>query len=121
MDKEKEKEELNIELKSMSKPAVDENGMTRSEKNKILEMAKGFQKEDFNVAITVFPDDVLWTELMRRNNAMYQKIKEVESIIGVELDNVQSVPALAWNELKKRYDDLREKFVKVRNVFGGKE
>ena len=103
----------------MSEPETDENGMTQVEKNKIIETIKAYQPQDFSIAITVFPDDLLWNELMRRESAMFKKIKCVEEVVGIKMDNIQSIPAIAWNESKKRYDDIKDKFVKLKKMFGG--
>lgn len=114
-------ESLDVVLKSMSEPKTDENGMTQAERNKILDVVKAYKEEDFKIAVTAFPDDALWNELIRRESAMFKKIKCVEEIVGINMDNILPIPAITWNETKRRYDDIKDKFVKLKQMFGGKE
>lgn len=124
MSKEIKETTMNIDIipvKSVSEPTLDENNMTQAEKKKIIEIIKSYQPQDLQIAITTFPDDLLWSELIRRESAMFKKIKCVEEIVGIKMDNIQPIPAIAWNETKKRYDDIKDKFVKLKRMFGGVE
>lgn len=94
--------------------------MNELEKKEFKDVVKAFSDEEINEAIRLIPDDYLWNELIRRNTKMLQKIDQIEEVIGVTLDNIQPIPIKAWEDMKRRYDDLEHKFVRIRKTFGGK-
>ena len=107
-----------IPTRSMSEPEVDKNGRTQAEKDEIKNIIKGFSEEEHKDAIRLFPDDVLWEELFRRNTRMLQRVNQIEEVIGVNMDNILPIPIDTWNEIKRRYMDLKNKYVRIRKLGG---
>ena len=87
------------------------------EKEELKRITKAYKDEELNVIIKVISDDILWDELIRRDTAMLRKINYIENILGVSLDNLHPIPASAWEDIRKRYSDLRDKVLKIREGF----
>ena len=107
-----------IPIRSISEPQLDKDGRTQAEKDDFKKVIKGFSDEDFKEAVKVFPDACLWDELFRRNTKMLQRINQIEEVLGVNMDNIEPIPIDTWNEIKHRYEDLEEKYVRVRKLGG---
>ena len=107
-----------IQIRSMSEPKVDKNGRTESEKEEFKNIIKGFEECDYEEAVRLFPDECLWEELFRRNTAMLQRINQIEEVLGVNMDNIMPIPLDIWNEIRKRYRDLKNKYVRIRKLGG---
>ena len=107
-----------IPIRSMSEPEFDKTGRTQAEKDDFKKVIKGFSDEDYKEAIRLFPDDVLWEELFRRNTRMLQRINQIEEVIGVNMDNILPIPIDTWNEIKRRYMDLKNKYMRIRKLGG---
>ena len=84
----------------------------------IKDTVKALDQEEVLEAIRVVSDDVLWDELMRRDALMLKKINYIEEILGISLDNLRPIPVSAWQDMRARYNDLRDKFSKIRKGFG---
>ena len=93
--------------------------MNELEKKNFRDITKALSDEERNEAIKLFPDDLLWDELFRRNTKMLQRIIQVEEVIGVNMDNVMPIPIDTWNEIRRRYNDIEKKFMRIRKMFGG--
>ena len=83
----------------------------------IKDTVKALDQEEVLEAIKVVSDDILWDELMRRDNECLEKINYIEEILGTSLDNLHPIPASAWEDMRTRYNDLRDKFSKIRKGF----
>ena len=84
----------------------------------IKDTVKALEQDEVLEAIKVVSDDVLWDELMRRDALMLKKINYIEEILGISLDNLRPIPVSAWQDMRARYNDLRDKFSKIRKGFG---
>ena len=84
----------------------------------IKDTVKALEQDEVLEAIKVVSDDVLWDELMRRDALMLKKINYIEEVLGISLDNLHPIPASAWEDMRARYNDLRDKFSKIRKGFG---
>lgn len=93
------------------------NKLSEVEKEELKDITKAYTDEELNVIIKVIPDNFLWDELMRREGTMVKGANSVCEIVGASFDNLQPIPARAWKEIRNRYDDLREKYIKLRKVF----
>lgn len=83
----------------------------------IKDTVKALDQEEVLEAIKVVSDDILWDELMRRDNECLKKINYIEEILGISLDNLHPIPVSAWEDIRSRYDDLRIKFEKIMKGF----
>ena len=101
----------------MSNNTEVNNKLSEVEKEELKDITKAYTDEELNVIIKVIPDNFLWDELMRREGAMVKGANTVCEIVGASFDNLQPIPARAWKEIRIRYDDLREKYTKLRKVF----
>lgn len=54
---------------------------------------------------------------MRREESMFKGVDSICEIIGASFDNLKPIPARAWEDIRTRYEDLRDKYVKLRKVF----
>lgn len=95
------------------------NQLTETDKNKLKEVTKAYTDEEYKTILRVVPDDHLWDELIRRNTSMTKGIDYVANTLDVSLDSIIPISAKAWDEMKTRYDDLKIKFSKIRQFFGG--
>ena len=93
------------------------NKLSEVEKEELKDITKAYTDEELHVIIKVIPDDYLWDELMRREATMIKGANSACEIIGASFDNLQPIPVRAWKEIRTRYDDLREKYIKLRKVF----
>ena len=48
---------------------------------------------------------------------MLQKINYIEEVLGVSFDNIRPIPVKAWEDIRSRYNDLKDKFGKIRKGF----
>ena len=48
---------------------------------------------------------------------MLEKINYIQEIIGGSCDNLHPISAKAWEDIRTRYNDLRDKFSKIRKGF----
>ena len=92
------------------------NKLSEVEKEELKDITKAYTDEELNVIIKVIPDNFLWDELMRREGTMVKGASAVCEIVGASFDSLQPIPARAWKEIRNRYDDLREKYTKLRKV-----
>lgn len=95
------------------------NKLTEMEKNELKDVTKAYSEEEYETIIKVIPDDYLWDELIRRNTSMIKGVDFIAETFGVSLDNIAPVSARAWSEIRSRYDDLKDKFSKIRKFSGG--
>lgn len=92
--------------------------MGKFEKEDLRNVTKAYTDEELNIVVKVIPDDYLWDELIRRDAAMLEKINAIETVLGVSLDNITPIPVKAWEDIRNRYTDLRDKFSKIRKGIG---
>ena len=92
--------------------------MNELEKNLFKDSVKAYTEEEKLEAIKLIPSDYLWDELINRNTKMLQRINFVEETLGVSLDNIHPIPAMAWDDIRYRYTDTEDKFKKVMKGFG---
>ena len=102
-----------IKEKTESKPSI-------ANKEKLRDITKAYTEEELNVVIKVIPDNHLWEELMRREASMLNGANNICEILGASFDTLNPIPVRAWEDIRKRYDDLREKYLKMRKVFNNK-
>lgn len=107
-----------IPIRSMSEPEVDKHGRTQAEKDEIKNIIKGLSEEECKDVIRLIPDEVMWEELFRRNTRMLQRINQIEEVVGVSMDNILPIPIDTWNEIKRRYLDLKNKYMRIRKLGG---
>ena len=93
------------------------NKLSNFEKEKLKDITEAYKDEELQVIIKAIPDDYLWDELMRRDALMLKKINYIEEVLGISLDNLHPIPASAWEDMRTRYNDLRDKFSKIRKGF----
>ena len=96
---------------------IEVNKLSPIEKEELKDITKAYTDEELNVIIKVVPDDYLWDELMRRDSLMLEKITYIEGILGTSFDNLHPIPVRAWEDIRTRYDDLRDKFGRIRKGF----
>ena len=96
---------------------MEVNKLSEVEKEQLKDITKAYKDEELHVIIKVIPDDYLWDELMRRDSLMFEKITNIEEVLGISLDNLRPIPARAWEDIRNRYDDLKIKFGKIRKGF----
>lgn len=96
---------------------MEVNKLSEVEKDQLRDITKAYKDEELHVIIKVIPDDYLWDELMRRDSLMFEKITDIEEVLGISLDNLRPIPARAWEDIRNRYDDLKIKFGKIRKGF----
>lgn len=92
--------------------------MNDVEKNEIKCITKALTDEEINEVIRVIHDDYLWDELFRRNTIMLQRVNQIEEVLGVNMDNIMPIPIETWNEIKRRYMDLKNKYIRIRKLGG---
>jgi hypothetical protein len=92
--------------------------MNELEKKEFKDIVKAFGEEEILEAVRLIPGDYLWNELIRRNTKMLKGVNYIEEILGTTVDNLQPIPIVAWEDMKRRYDDLENKFAKIRKGFG---
>lgn len=80
-------------------------------------VTESYTSEELNVVIKAIPDDYLWNELMRRDAVVLESINHIEGILDISLDCLRPIPAKAWAEIRTRYEDLQNKFLKIRKGF----
>ena len=96
---------------------IETGKLSLVEKEELKNITKANTKEELNVIIKCVPDNILWEELMRREESMFKGADSICEIIGASFDNLKPIPARAWEDIRTRYDDLRDKYVKLRKVF----
>ena len=77
-------------------------------------VTEAYTSEELNVVIKAIPDDYLWNELMRRDSVVLESINHIEGILDISLDNLRPIPAKAWSEIKTRYEDMQNKYKKIK-------
>lgn len=97
---------------------MSETKLSSMDKDELKNITKAYSEEEYLTIIKVIPDDYLWEELMRRENSMLKGFNNICEILGASFDNLQPIPAKAWSDIKTRYDDLRDKFSRIRKGFG---
>ena len=98
---------------------IELNQLSETDKEKLKEVTKAYTEEECRIALKVIPDDHLWDELIRRNTSMMKGVDHIAKTLDVSLDSITPISAKAWDEMKARYDDLKNKFSKIRQFFGG--
>ena len=101
----------------MENVKTETNSLSNVEKAELRDIAKAYTKEEYETIIKVIPDDYLWDELIRRNSSMIERINHIQEIIGGSFDNINLISARAWEDIRVRYDDLKDKFSKIRKEF----
>ena len=96
---------------------VEVNKLSQVEKEELRDITKAHTEEELNVIIRCVPDNLLWDELMKREGSMLNGANAVCEIVGATFDNLKPIPARAWEDIRNRYDDLRDKYLKLRKVF----
>lgn len=111
----------NMENKEIleSNETVALSGLSEMDKKELKDIMKAYSDEEYQTVIKVIPDDYLWNELMRRNASMMKGVDLIEETLGASLDNIVPITAKAWNEIKTKYDDLKDKFSRIRKISGG--
>lgn len=92
--------------------------MSELEKKEFKERIKALSDEEVLETVKLLPDDCLWNELFRRNTKMLQRVNQIEEVLGVNMDNIMPIPIETWNEIRRRYEDLEKKFVRVKKLGG---
>lgn len=92
--------------------------MSDLEKKEFKERIKALSDEEVLETIKLLPDEILWEELFRRNTRILQRINQIEEVIGVSMDNILPIPIDTWNEIKRRYMDLKNKYIRIRKLGG---
>ena len=99
------------------KIVTDVNKLSQKDKEELRDITKAYTDEEYLTIIKVVPDDYLWDELIRRDAAMLEKINYIQEIIGGSCDNLHPISAKAWEDIRNRYDDLKDKFSLIRKGF----
>ena len=92
--------------------------MSELEKKEFKDRIKALTEEEISETIRLIPDDVIWSELIRRNTSMLQRVNQIEEVLGVSMDNIMPIPIDTWNEIRRRYEDLEKKYVRIRKLGG---
>ena len=94
------------------------NKLSPIDKEELRDITRAYSEEEYTTIIKVIPDDYLWDELIRRDKAMLEKVYYIESILGTSLDNIIPIPVKAWEDIRNRYTDLKDKISIIRKGFG---
>ena len=97
---------------------MSETNLSKMDKEELKNVTKAYTEEECKTIIKVIPDDYLWEELIRRNNSIIKGIDFISETLGVSLDNIIPISAKTWEEIKGRYDDLKDRFSKIRKGLG---
>ena len=97
---------------------MSKNKLSQTDKETLANVTKSYTNEELDVVIKEIPDDYLWNEIMRRDSFAIEGINYIEGILDVSFDNLHPIPDKAWSEIKARYEDLQDKYIKIRKVFG---
>lgn len=92
--------------------------MSELELKEFRERMKALSDEETNEIVKLIADEKLWNELFRRNTKMLQRINQIEEVIGVNMDNIMPIPIETWNEIRHRYEDIEEKYKRIRKLGG---
>lgn len=92
--------------------------MNELELKEFRERMKALSDEETNEIVKLISDEKLWDELFRRNTKMLQRINQIEEVIGVNMDNIMPIPVETWNEIRRRYEDMEEKYKRIRKLGG---
>lgn len=92
--------------------------MSELEKKEFRDRIKALTSEEISEAVQLLPDEQLWNELFRRNTKMLQRINKIEEVLGVSMDNIMPIPIDTWNEIRRRYEDIEEKYKRIRKIGG---
>lgn len=93
------------------------NGLSEMDKIELKNRTKGLSDEELSEVIKLIPSDTLWEELIRRNTSMLQKINNIEEVLGITVDNISTISIIAWEDIRKRYFDLENKFKAITKGF----
>ena len=102
----------------MATKKTESSKLGELEKKKLEDVVKACTEEEHDLILRVVPDDALWDELIRRNTSMVEGVDFIAKVLGASLDNINPISAKAWSEIKARYDDLKERYNKVK-MFSG--
>ena len=94
------------------------NNLTPMAKEELKDVTKAYTNEEYEVIIKCIPDEYLWLELIRRYNAMIKGVENIATILGVTLDNIIPISGETWKGIRDKYDDLKERFSKIRKGTG---
>lgn len=92
--------------------------LSPEDKKELKNITKAYTNEEYETVIKVVPDEYLWLELIRRYDAMTKGVDSVAEVLGITLDNITPISAKTWQEIRAKYDDLKEKFGKIRKITG---
>ena len=84
------------------------------DEEKLKDITQSYEVEELNVIIREIPDDYLWDELMRRESFVLKNINYIEEILDISFDNLRPIPAKAWKDIRTRYDEMQNKYKKIR-------
>ena len=93
------------------------NKNERIETTAIKNALKAFDQEEILEAVKVLSDDILWDELIRRDMEILEKINYIEGIFDISLDNLHTIPASEWADIRTKYNDLRDKVSQIKKEF----
>lgn len=96
----------------------DVGQLNEIEKKGVKQLIKGFSKDESIEAVKVISSDVLWEELIRRNTKMVEAVNDIEDILGVTVDNIYPITVKAWDDIKRKYDDIENKFKRIKKGLG---
>ena len=92
--------------------------LSPAEKKELRNVTKAYSSEEYETIIKDIPDEYIWVELIRRYNEMTKSVDSVADVLGITLDNITLISAKTWQEIRVKYDDLKEKFGKIRKITG---
>lgn len=97
---------------------LTETTLSVAEKKELKNITKAYTNEEYETIIEVVPDEYIWLELIKRYNAMTKSVDSVADVLGTTLDNITPISAKTWQEIRVKYDDLKEKFEKIKKITG---
>ena len=92
--------------------------LSPEDKKELKNITKAYTNEEYETVIKVVPDEYLWLELIRRYDAMTKGVDSIADVLGITLDNIVPISAKTWQEIRVKYDDLKDKFLKIRKLTG---
>ena len=94
------------------------DNLSQTDKNELKNITKAYTTDEYETIVKCIPDEFLWVEIIRRYNVMTKGVEFVAEILGVSVDNIVYISANTWQDIRGKYDDLKEKFQKIRKGTG---